>query len=120
MAKQIGDKKAIEPTEPSTPQPADEMVASGWNHYSKKEYFRAEDDFKKALDVDPDNTDTLYALAMSQQASGRVKEAINTFENVIQYLEIHKAEDPVRSLMLTRLANGHINRMKTGEWKIEA
>ncbi len=120
MAKQNGEEKAIEPTEPSTPQPADAMIESGWNHFSKKEYFRAEDDFQKAFDIDPDNADALYALAMSQQASGRIKEAINTFENVIQYLEIHKTEDPVRALMLTRLANGHINRMKTGEWKMEA
>lgn len=120
MAKQIGEEKAIEPSEPSTQRPADAMIESGWNHYSRKEYFRAEDDFKKAFDIDPDNTDALYALAMSQQASGRIKEAISTFENVIQYLEIHKAEDPVRALMLTRLANGHINRMKTGEWKMEA
>jgi Tfp pilus assembly protein PilF len=120
MTKQIGDEKPIEPTEPSAPRTADAMIESGWSHYSKKEYFRAEDDFKKALEMDPNNADVLYALAMSQQASGQIKEAISTFENMIQYLEIHKAEDPVRSLMLTRLANGHINRMKTGEWKIGA
>ena len=120
MAKQTSEEKAIEPTEPSVSRPADALIESGWSHYSKKEYFRAEDDFKKALDIDPDNTDIMYALAMSQQASGRLKEAIGTFEDVIKLLEVNKIDDPVRFLMLTRLANGHINRMKTGDWKIEA
>jgi tetratricopeptide (TPR) repeat protein len=120
MAKQIGEEKAIEPTEPSTPRPADALIESGWSHYSKKEYFRAEEDFKKAHDIEPENADTIYALAMSQQASGRTQEAIATFEEVIRLLEERKVEEPVRSLMLTRLARRHINRMKTGDWKLEA
>jgi tetratricopeptide (TPR) repeat protein len=119
MAKQIGEGKAVEPTEPSTPVTADEFIESGWNHFSKKEFFRSEADFKKALEIQPENADTLYALGMAQQASGNTQEAIRTFEEVIQLLEARKVEDPVRSLMLTRLANGHINRMKTGNWDMQ-
>ncbi len=120
MAKQIGEERAIEPTEPSTPRPADALIESGWSHYSKKEYYRAEEEFKKAIDIEPDNVDTIYALAMSQQASGHSPEAIDTFEKVIRILEANKVEDPVRSLMLTRLALRHISRMKTGDWKLDA
>ncbi len=119
MAKQVGEEHAAEPTEPSTPKTADELIESGWNHYSKKEFFRAEADFQKALEIQPDNADTLYAMGMSQQAGGRNQEAITTFEKVIQLLEARKVEDPVRALMLTRLSNGHINRMKTGSWDLD-
>jgi tetratricopeptide (TPR) repeat protein len=118
MAKQAGENRADEPIEPSTPKAADELIASGWHHYSNKEYYRAEADFQKALENQPENADTMYALGMAQQASGRTQEAIRTFEKVIELLEQRKAEDPVRSLMLTRLSHGHINRMKTGDWDL--
>jgi tetratricopeptide (TPR) repeat protein len=119
MAKQVGNERAVEPTDPSTPKTVDELIESGWSHYSKKEYYRAEADFQKALENQPENADTLYALGMAQQASGRTQEAIRTFEKVIQLLEKKKVEDPVRSLMLTRLSHGHINRMKTGSWDLD-
>ncbi len=118
MAKEIGEEHAVEPTEPSTPKSADELIESGWNLYSKKEFNRAADDFKKAFEIQPENADTLYALGMAQQASGNNQEAIETFEKVIQLLDAKKVEDPVRSLMLTRLSHGHINRMKTGTWDL--
>src|SRR5512133_1301538 len=98
MAKQVGEERAVEPTEPSTPKTVDELIETGWNHYSKKEYYRAEADFQKALEDQPENADTMYAMGMSQQASGRTQEAIRTFEKVIQLLENRKVEDPVRSL----------------------
>ncbi len=113
--KQIGGEKAVEPTEPSTPKVADELIESGWRHYSNKEYYRAEDDFKKALEDQPENVDTLYAIGMAQYSSGRTEEAIQTFEKVIQSLEQNTTEDRVRALMLARLSHGHINRMKTGD-----
>ncbi len=119
MAKQVGEEKSVEPTDPSSPRSADELVESGWSHYSKKEYYRAEADFQKALEMTPNNADTMYALAMTQQASGRPQDAIHTFEKVIQLLEATKEENPVRALMLTRLSHGHINRIKTGDWKLD-
>lgn len=119
MAKQSNvGKTSVEPDVQANPQTADEFVESGWRHFSKKEYYRAEADFQKALEMDSDNVDTLYALGMAQQASGRPQDAIHTFEKVIQALESPDYPDHVRALMLTRLARGHISRMKTGDWKI--
>lgn len=109
-----------EPAEPGAPQTAEEFIESGWQHYSKKEYYRAEADFQKALDLDPNNPDTVYALGMTYQASGRQAEAIRTFEKTIQMLESAEENDFVRAHMMTRLANGHINRMKTGDWNLDA
>ena len=120
MAKQSGEEKAIERTEPTTPRPADAFIESGWSHYSKKDFPQAVEEFQKALDLEPDNIDTMYALGMSQEAGGRIQEATHTFEKVISLLEAGKLADPVRSLMLTRLAHGHINHMRTGDWKMNA
>lgn len=119
MAKETSSERTVEPTRPTDPDSADQLVESGWKRYSNKEFFRAEEDFQKALKLTPDNVDTMYALGMTQQASGRLQDAIQTFENVIHLLEVYKEKDPVRALMLTRLAHGHINRMNTGDWKIQ-
>lgn len=107
------------PPTDGTPQGEEEYVQSGWSHYSKKEYYRAEADFKKALEISPNNADTMYALAMTLQSSGRQPEAIQTFEKVISMLEEPGDENIVRAHMLSRLARGHINRMKTGDWNLD-
>lgn len=104
-------------TDPNS-QAAEERLESGWHHYSSKEYFRAEEDFKKVLELLPDHVDTLYALGMTQQASGQIPEAVQTFEKVIQLLENGKVEDTARAHMLVRLAHGHISRMQTGDWNL--
>jgi len=101
------------------PSAADQHVENGWRHFSGKEYFRAESEFRKALEVVPDDPDTLFALAMTQQANGQKQEAKQTFEKVIQLLENPGFDNPVRALMLVRLARAHISRMKTGDWGMD-
>jgi tetratricopeptide (TPR) repeat protein len=119
MAKETSEQKPTEPAELSNKATAEDYVESGWQHYSKKEYFRAEANFQKALEITPNNADTMYALAMTMHASGRAPEAIQAFEKVLRMLEKTKETDPVRALMLARLSNGHINRIKTGDWKLD-
>jgi tetratricopeptide (TPR) repeat protein len=111
-------KPGQEPQMLSEPQTAEDFTQRGWNHYTKKEYFRAETDFYKALELSPDNPDILYPLALTLQTSGRPKEAADMFEKVIQLYSEPAEENRVRALMVTRLAKGHINRIKTGEWHI--
>ncbi len=120
MAKSNGEEKANNLQTIANPQTSPEFVESGWMHYSKKEYFRAEADFKKALDLSGDDPDTLYALALTYQASGRKQDAVRAFERVVDLLKSAPEEDVVRSHMLARLANAHINRIKTGDWQMEA
>lgn len=118
MAKQDNHAKASEPEAVSNPQTAIEFVESGWSHYSKKEYYRAESDFQKALELEPDNADTQYALAMTLMASNKPDESVKAFEKVISMLPVLEEKDPVRAHMLNRLAVGHINRIQTGDWGI--
>ena len=119
MARKNDEEKPANNLPEKEPETAPEFVERGWDHYSRKEYFRSEADFQKALDLLPDDVDTLYALGMTQHASGRLQEAVKTFEKTIQILESPSYVDSVRSHMLIRLARGHINRIQTGDWKLE-
>lgn len=118
MAKQNDTVKSSESVAPSDPQTAHDFIESGWTHYSKKEYFRAESDFQKALGFDPSDVDTQYALAMTLMASARPQEATTAFEKVLSLLRDVQEKDAVRAHMLGRLAQGHINRIQTGDWGI--
>lgn len=118
MLKKRGQKQSQPQITIENPTSAVEFVQRGWDHYSKKEFFRAEADFRKALELSPGQPDYQYALAMSLQASGRSPESIKAFEESIQMMNNPTEEDHVRFLMMTRLAKGHISRMKTGQWKI--
>jgi tetratricopeptide (TPR) repeat protein len=103
----------------TNPQSVEEFVQRGWNHYSKKEYFRAETDFNRALELSPHNPDILYALGLNLQASGRPQEAIAAFQKVNEILQAAPEDEIVRAHMLMRLSRGHINKIKTGDWHIE-
>lgn len=114
------DQKQTQPqTTIENPTTASEFAQRGWNHYSKKEYFRAEADFRKALELSPDHPDYLYALAMSLQSSGRAQEAVQAYQDAIHMMLNPVDENRVRFLMMTRLAKGHISRIKTGEWQLD-
>lgn len=118
MANNRANSTPVEPIAGAEPQTGEDYVERGWRHYSKKEFYRAEADFRKALDMNADTIDTLYALGMTLQASGRPPEAVQTFEKVIELLKDAPPTDNARALMLTRLSHGHINRMKTGDWNL--
>jgi len=119
MAQENKSTKSNEPGVIPASQDIDQWLESGWSHCSNKEYFRAEADFQKVLAQMPDDPDTIYALAMTQQANGQKQESIQNFEKVIQIIQDPSFPDHVRAIMLTRLARGHINRMKTGDWGLD-
>ena len=118
MANNRSNSTPIELIAGAEPQTSEDYIERGWRHYSKKEFYRAEADFRKALEMNADPIDTLYALGMTLQASGRPPEAIQAFEKVIELLQTAAPADNARTLMLSRLSHGHINRMKTGDWNL--
>jgi tetratricopeptide (TPR) repeat protein len=119
MAKKSGADQPRQNPIVENPTNAAEFAERGWSHYSKKEFFRAEADFRKSLEISPNQPDYLYALGMTLQASGRPQDAVQSFERVIQLIDNPSEENRVRFYMLTRLAKGHINRIKTGEWRLD-
>ena len=116
MAKK-SEKQAVivDPTtlEAHTPE---ELLARGWLFLTRKDYPKSEADLRSALDSQPDNYEILYALALLLASDNRPQEALQAFERALKTLDT--MDNVVRAHMLTRLINGHINRIKTGDWNL--
>ena len=116
MAKK-SDKQAVivDPTtvDANTPE---ELLARGWLFLTRKEYAKSEADLRGALESQPGNYEILYALALLKAADNRPQEALQAFEQALKALDT--MENVVRAHMLSRLINGHINRIKTGDWNL--
>lgn len=116
-------KKPIRPNpnQPETiidPTTAEDFFARGWAHYSKKEFFRAESDFRRALELAPGDADSMFAIAQALQSSGRPVDAVAEYEKLLAVLANPPDGDRVRYGMLARMVRGHINHIKTGDWKL--
>lgn len=98
------------------PQSADEYTQRGWLYYDTKEYARAEEDFRQAIQLCPDDADIYYALGLDLKFLGRSQEAVKTFELVNSLAD--RLDDYVRGMMIKRLSNGHINQMTQGNWNL--
>ena len=99
------------------PQSAQDFTSRGWLYYTRQEYKQAQTDFRRALELKPEDPDILYALGMSLAAGGDLVEAQQVFEKTLTALDA--ISDRVRAHMLHRLASGHINRIRTGDWNLE-
>jgi tetratricopeptide (TPR) repeat protein len=89
----------------------------GWGHYGERRYNEAVDVFKEALKQDAGSVDVLYGLGLSLKEAGRHDEAIPVF---IQVMRLAPQKAPgARGMMLARLARGHINQIKTGDWDLD-
>lgn len=116
MAKPASQPSAPNPEtlNPATPE---EFLKRGWLYYSRGNYKAAEEDFRKALDSNADNPEALYALGLNLIAAGRSQEAVEIFEKTVK--AVSGIEDHVRASMIQRLAQGHINRIRTGNWNLD-
>ena len=85
-----------------------------WGYYGQKQFAEAIKEFQEALKLDANWVDAHYGLGLALKASGEKKEAIAEFEKASSLAA--KLDDFVRGQMLTRLAEGHLNDLKTGDW----
>jgi Flp pilus assembly protein TadD len=118
MAKKPSSTSSGQPAAIIDPVTAEDFFSRGWTHYSKKEFFRAESDFRKSLELSPNNVEATFALAQSLQASGRPVDATAEYETLLALLANPPEANRVRYYMLARLAKGHINLIKSGDWKL--
>jgi tetratricopeptide (TPR) repeat protein len=119
MAKPSNVKSASELPDPKSinASTAGDYAGRAWVYYSAGNYQEAVIDFCQALNLEPENPDTVYGLALALKSSGKTEQAIASFKKVIKIIE--SSSDHIRAQMLKRLAIGHINRMKTGDWNLE-
>ncbi len=99
------------------PTNAAEYVNRGWAFYAKKEFGRAEADFRQALETSPDELDNLYAFGLALKAQGKGEEAVKIFQKVLSILDNSPAG--VKVTMLRTLTQGHINDISHGSWDLE-
>lgn len=97
----------------------EELLKSGWTLLGKGELDSAEEVFRKACMVDPKSIEAFYALGLVLKSEERKKDAITAFEHVIKLIEDKVEKDPTRARMLRRLALGHVNQLRDGDWNLE-
>lgn len=114
-------KKAII-DDPSTMQnltTAEDYLRRGMAYYARKQYENAENDLHTALSLNDDLLDAYYSLGMVLKAASKGEEAIQAFEKVLDMLSHGRVRNSDQLAMLRRLAKGHINMIRTGDWNLE-
>jgi tetratricopeptide (TPR) repeat protein len=109
----------MEPDEMPQPTNLEEYMRRGWAYHTHQREREAEDDFRKALELNADAVDTLYVLGLVLKAQNRNKEAVESFNRVVELLKAGILEDKIRAEMLRRLSLGHISELTEGDWNLE-
>ena len=97
---------------------ADAQSNLGWGLYGQRLFDEAIKAFEAALALDNGYVDAHYGLALTLKESGAGAKAVPEFEAVLKLAD--QMENTVRAGMLARLARGHINQIKSGNWHLEA
>ena len=101
----------------ANPGSAEAHANLGWGYYGQKQYAEAIKEFQEALSLDANWLDAHYGLGLAHKGAGLKAEALAAFEKVAALAP--GLPDVVRAQMLRRLAHGHINAIKTGDWDLD-
>lgn len=98
------------------PNSVDARCNLGWGHYGERRYDEAAAAFREALALEANNVDALYGLGLSLKEAGQGEAAVPYF---VQVIKLAPPKEPgARGKMLARLARGHINLIKKGDWDL--
>ena len=84
--------------------------------YGQQKYDEAIQAYEKALALDSNLVDAHYGLALTLKQAGHKDRSAQEFEIVIKLAP--QLESGARAQMLSKLAQGHINHMRTGDWHL--
>ena len=98
----------------SNPNSAEANSNLGWGYYGQRKFDEAIAAFRQALSLDRNYLDAHYGLALTLKEAGAGNEAVPEFEAVVTLAP--QDANTIRGQMLSRLARGHINRIKSGQW----
>lgn len=109
----------IDPSKMGIPTMAEEFQRRGMAYYARKQYNAAEDDLKKAIQLDDSSIDAFYSLGMVSKAMNQKDEAVEAFNQVLNLIGAKADSNKTKNHMLRRLALGHINEITQGDWNLE-
>jgi len=101
----------------TNPKSAEAHSNLGWGLYGQKQHAEAVKEFETALTLDPGWVDAHYGLGLAHKSAGATAEAIAAFEKVMALAP--RLPDVVRAHMLSRLAHGHVNEIRSGDWDLD-
>ncbi len=102
------------------PQNADEYVKRAYAFHARGQYDKADQDLRQAISMDAHSSEAYYALGLNLKSMGRKEEAIQAFQQSLDYISQLEKEDTTRAHMLSRLIKGHINQLTKGEWDLRS
>lgn len=106
------------PSTSSSPTYA-EFYRQGWALHASGKQDAAEENLRKAIDLEPESVDAYYTLGLTLKAQDRRREAVEAFRKVLSLIEAGVIEHNARSEMVRRLSLGHINQIEQGDWNLE-
>ena len=109
----------LDPATMQNPTTAEDYMKRGIAFYARKQYDRSEEDLKIAVSLNAELVDAYYNLGLTLKAVFRKEDSIQAFEKCIELLAKGLVGNHNRSEMLRRLAKGHINEQRTGDWDLE-
>jgi tetratricopeptide (TPR) repeat protein len=109
----------IDPEAMEQPTDSAAYLRRGYAFYGVQRFSDASEDFKKAIDLDPNAVDAVYALGMSLKAAGEKAAAASAFKDAISLIDQGVVTDKSRARILRRLAFGHFNEITSGDWNLE-
>lgn len=86
-------------------QAANTAMSSGATYYQKKDYSRASSEFKRAISMDPTNSQPYNLLASTYLAQKKYDEAIKTYKNSLSL-------DPTQASVHQNLGNIYLQQKK--------
>jgi tetratricopeptide (TPR) repeat protein len=110
----------VDPAAMEQPTDTAAYLRRGYAYYGVHQYADAVEDFRRALELDPNAVDAVYGQGMSLKASGKKEEAIAAFKKALALIDQGVIPDKSRARILHRLALGHVNEITIGNWNLEA
>jgi tetratricopeptide (TPR) repeat protein len=119
--KEIFKVKAIvlDPDTMTEPKTAEDFIKRGMAYYARKLYDAAEKDLKQAVLLDPKSVDGYYSLGMVYKAAKMTDQSIEAFGKAVDLIQQGVIENRSKAEMLRRLALGHANELRSGDWNLE-
>jgi lipoprotein NlpI len=110
---------AVDPAAMRNLTTAEEYLNRGMAYYARKQFELAEKDLRTSIAMNGEMVDAYYVVGMVCKSAGKHEEAVRAFEAVLELLGKGLVKSSNRVAMLRRLAKGHINEIKTGDWDLE-